>query len=89
MLVVPYKLNQYEGLIFCVLIWHDLLFPADGSNSGLSSDDLAASVATLRTLGDTCNADVQLLREKPGENGMVAEYLVRNRAEENDFMEIR
>ena len=65
------------------------LFSADGSVSGLNSDDLAASVATLKSLGDTCSADVQLLREKSGENGVVAEYLVRNRAEENDFMEIR
>ena len=44
---------------------------------------------SLKLLGESCNADVVLLREKPAEEGTVAEYLVRNRVDENDFMEVR
>ena len=43
----------------------------------------------LKLLCEACDADIVLLREKPAEEGNVAEYLVRNRADENDFMEVR
>lgn len=61
----------------------------DGTASGLSADDLKASVDSLKLLAEACDADIVLLREKPAEEGSVAEYLVRNRADENDFMEVR
>lgn len=61
----------------------------DGTASGLSTDDLKASVDSLKLLSEACDADIVLLREKPAEEGTVAEYLVRNRADENDFMEVR
>lgn len=61
----------------------------DGAASGLSEEDLKASVDSLKLLAESCNADVVLLREKPAEEGTVAEYLVRNRVDENDFMEVR
>ena len=44
---------------------------------------------SLKLLSEACDADIVLLREKPAEEGTVAEYLVRNRADENDFMEVR
>ena len=62
---------------------------SDGTASGLSADDLKASIDSLMLLSEACDADVVLLREKPAEEGNVAEYLVRNRADENDFMEVR
>ncbi|XP_073246233.1 GTP-binding protein 1-like [Porites lutea] len=61
----------------------------DGTASGLSDEDLKASADSLKLLAETCDADVVLLREKPAEEGTVAEYLVRVRADENDFMEVR
>ncbi|CAH3162768.1 unnamed protein product [Porites lobata] len=61
----------------------------DGTASGLSAEDLKASADSLKLLAETCDADVVLLREKPAEEGTVAEYLVRVRADENDFMEVR
>ena len=56
---------------------------------GLSAEDMEASVATLRSLAETLNAECVLLREHPEKGGSIAEYLVRNRAEEDDFMEVR
>lgn len=61
----------------------------DGTASGLNAEDLKASADSLKLLAETCDADVVLLREKPAEEGTVAEYLVRVRADENDFMEVR
>lgn len=61
----------------------------DGTASGLGAEDLKASVDSLKLLAEACDADIVLLREKPAEEGNVAEYLVRNRADENDFMEVR
>lgn len=61
----------------------------DGTASGLNAEDLKASADSLKLLAETCDADVVLLREKPAEEGNVAEYLVRVRADENDFMEVR
>lgn len=61
----------------------------DGTASGLSAEDLKASADSLKLLAETCDADVVLLREKPAEEGTVVEYLVRVRADENDFMEVR
>lgn len=61
----------------------------DSTASGLSADDLKASIDSLMLLSEACDADVVLLRQKPAEEGNVAEYLVRNRADENDFMEVR
>ena len=56
---------------------------------GLNAEDMEASVATLRSLAETLNADCVLLREHPEKGGRIAEYLIRNRAEEDDFMEVR
>ena len=61
----------------------------DSTPSGLNAEDLKASVDSLKLLSEACDADIVLLREKPAEEGTVAEYLVRNRADESDFMEVR
>lgn len=62
----------------------------DIAESGLSEDELDAAVATLQSLASTIPADCVLLRQrKSHEPGIIAEYLVRRRADEKDFMEIR
>lgn len=61
----------------------------DGTSSGLNKEDYEASEATLKTLAQCCNADMVLLREKTAEQGIVGEFLIRKKLEENDFMEVR
>merc|ERR1712241_1095964 len=57
---------------------------------GLSNDDFMASVATLQSIAETLNADCVILREKLIENERkAAQYLIRLKADEKDFMEIR
>ena len=50
---------------------------------------MQASVATLKSMADTFQAECVSLRERQEKAGTVAEYLVRVRAEEKDFMEVR
>lgn len=56
---------------------------------GLNDNDLAASVATLKALATSLNAQCVLLRERTETQGKVQEYLVRKEAESLDFMEVR
>ena len=56
---------------------------------GLSEEDMEASVATLRSLAETLGTECVLLRQHPEKAGHIAEYLLRNRALEDDFMEVR
>lgn len=50
---------------------------------------MAASVATLESMASTLVADCVLLRKHKVELGFVSEYLVRKRAKDNDFVEVR
>ena len=61
----------------------------EGTQSGLSEEDLSLSLATLERVANDCNADVAVLRKKNGDVGTVAECLVRRRVVEDDFMEVR
>ncbi|KAK2142972.1 hypothetical protein LSH36_891g02046 [Paralvinella palmiformis] len=56
---------------------------------GLNEDDMHASVATLESMAASLNADCVVLRQRLEKAGTVAEYLVRKRADEKDFMEVR
>lgn len=61
---------------------------AEGDDSGLSEEDYVASVATLRSIATTLSADCVTLRERQaarGERGRTGQYLIRRRAEEEDF----
>ena len=82
------KLN-ITNVLYLLIISSMSKIHVDGTASGLSAEDLKASADSLKLLAETCDADVVLLREKPAEEGNVAEYLVRVRADENDFMEVR
>ncbi|XP_063698828.1 GTP-binding protein 1 [Culicoides brevitarsis] len=61
----------------------------EGSDSGLEPEEYAASLATLQSLAASLNADCVELRTRKGEKGMTGQYLVRQRLDEQDFMEIR
>ncbi|XP_033113346.1 GTP-binding protein 1-like [Anneissia japonica] len=61
----------------------------DGTEDGLSEEDMAASIATLKSMAETLNADVVLLRERQVNSKAVQELLIRARAEEEDFLEVR
>jgi len=63
----------------------------DGAEEfGLKEDEVEAAVATLESIGATLEADCVLLREKPCDGGRkTLQYLIRRRADERDFMEIR
>lgn len=63
----------------------------DGAEEyGLKEDEVLAAVATLESIGATLDADCVKLREKPCDGGRkTLQYLIRRRAEEKDFMEIR
>ena len=65
------------------------IFTLDGGTSGLSDEDYDASVATLKSLTATLNADCMLLRQRNYECGVTGQFLVRQRADDTDFMEIR
>ena len=57
---------------------------------GLTEEEMAASVATLRSIADILESDCNQLRVKPCEAGKTTEqWLVRKKADTRDFMEIR
>ncbi len=62
---------------------------SDGDSSGLNEEDLAASIATLESLTQTCGAEMLLLREKTTTGGKIVEYLLRRKVEDEDFIEVR
>ena len=57
--------------------------------SGLPEEDYRASVATLESIAAHLEADCVLLRERTTECGMTGQYLIRHRADQEDFVEIR
>ncbi|CAG9807222.1 unnamed protein product [Chironomus riparius] len=61
----------------------------DASDNGLDSEEYLASLATLQSLAATLNADCVELRQRKGEKGTTGQYLIRQRVDESDFMEIR
>ncbi|ESN96478.1 hypothetical protein HELRODRAFT_107544 [Helobdella robusta] len=61
----------------------------EGEVAGLSKADLEASIATLTSMAASLNAECLQLRHRTEEGGEVAEYLVRVRVQEKDFMEVR
>ncbi|GAB6022885.1 GTP-binding protein 1 [Chamberlinius hualienensis] len=57
---------------------------------GLEENEMEASVATLQSLASTLPADCVLIRQrKVNEQRCLREYLIRKRADEKDFMEVR
>ena len=63
--------------------------PGGCSSNGLSEDELSASLATIQSVALSCNADMKVLRQRPADDGLTAECLVRRKVEEDDFLEVR
>ncbi|ELU07355.1 hypothetical protein CAPTEDRAFT_141891, partial [Capitella teleta] len=61
----------------------------EGDLPGLNETDLEASVATLKSMADTLDAECVELRRRQEKAGTVAEFLIRTRAEAKDFNEVR
>ena len=62
---------------------------AEGDKPGLTPEDFQASVATLRSIATSLGLECVQLRERTVEEGIVAEFLLRQKLESEDFMEIR
>jgi len=57
---------------------------------GITDEEMAASVATLKSIAEILEADANLLRGKPCDGDKRTEqWLVRRKADTRDFMEIR
>lgn len=67
----------------------DIGIGEDGSEDGLKQDEYDASVATLQSLASTLEADCVLLRQSKVDKGLTGQYLVRQRLDQQDFLEIR
>ena len=77
------KYDTLEQLLISVFL------TTDDSSSGLCDKDYDASVATLKSLSESIDADCIFLREKKIKSNTQAQYLVRRRADVQDFMEVR
>lgn len=62
---------------------------AEGGKPGLKDDDLLASIATLQSISQSLDLECVHLRERIAEEGKVAEFLLRKKVAQEDFMEIR
>ncbi len=71
------------------LILTNVLLFIEGNTPGLQGEDLEASIATLRSLAETIDAECVELRRRPEAAGQVVEFLIRKRTDERDFMEVR
>lgn len=76
------KINEFFNI--CNLV-------TDGESPGLLTDEVEASVATLKSMQAVLDSEVQLLREKSFANNtrFTHEYLIRRHIDQEDFMEVR
>ena len=65
------------------------LFLTEGDVPGLKAEDLEASIATLKSIAETLNYEISRLRDRPGEEGTIVEFLLRKKLDIADFMEVR
>lgn len=61
----------------------------EGGEPGLKEDDLQASIATLQSICQSLDLECVHLRQRVAEEGKVAEFLLRKKVAQEDFMEIR
>mmetsp|Transcript_28154 Transcript_28154/g.57670 ORF Transcript_28154/g.57670 Transcript_28154/m.57670 type:complete len:588 (+) Transcript_28154:145-1908(+) len=81
---MQWRLNEGNGEAFYAIGVED-----DGTCTGLSDDQLMASLETVKRMSEACNCDMSLLQRRKAKRGWVAEVLVRRRAEEGDFIDMR
>jgi len=62
---------------------------AECASHGLSVEEMDASIATLQRLAEKLNAECVELRRRQEHHGCIADLLIRERADERDFTEVR
>jgi len=55
----------------------------------MSTAEMDASIATLQRLAERLNAECVELRRRQEHHGCIADLLIRERADERDFIEVR
>lgn len=73
----------------CVPILLMFLSSIESGDDGLSDDQFKESINTLSKVAAVLEADYVLLRSRKSDKGLVADYLVRRKADTNDFQEVR
>eukprot|EP00697_Spironema_sp_BW2_P010343 gnl/Spiro4/25526_TR12726_c0_g1_i1.p1 gnl/Spiro4/25526_TR12726_c0_g1~~gnl/Spiro4/25526_TR12726_c0_g1_i1.p1 ORF type:complete len:698 (+),score=126.70 gnl/Spiro4/25526_TR12726_c0_g1_i1:88-2094(+) len=73
-LITQMKWRLGEGHGECI---YEIGVDDDGSPCGLSDEDLAASLATVRTMCASLSADMCVVQERPGRQGKIVELLIR------------
>ncbi|EFA86408.1 GTP-binding protein 1 [Heterostelium album PN500] len=67
---------------------YDIGVEDDGTATGLSDEDITASMETLKKMASRLNSDLTVIRERTGSKGKVLEVLIRKYASD-DFTEVR
>lgn len=67
----------------------ETIFDVGTKDDALSKDDYKASVTTLQSIATAIEADCVLLIEHTTKRGLSGKYLIRLRAEECDFVDLR
>jgi len=81
---MQWRLNEGNGEAFYAIGVED-----DGTCTGLSEEQLLASLNTMKRMTELCVCDMTLLQRRKARKGWVAEVLVRRRAAEGDFIDMR
>ena len=55
----------------------------------MNDEDFKASIATLQSIAEQLNCQINMLREKEIETRKTAEFLIRGNLVEEDFSEVR
>jgi len=61
----------------------------DGTCTGISEEELLASLETLKRMADAAKCEMSLIRRQQGRKGWCAEVLVRQLASEGSFIDMR
>jgi GTPase len=61
----------------------------DGACTGITEEELLASLATLKRMADGAKCEMSLIRRQEGRKGWCAEVLVREQAMEGSFIDMR
>jgi len=76
-------------LLLRLIIFVDILHCTECASQGLSVAEVDASIVTLKRLAEKLNAECVELRRRQEHHGCIADFLIRERAEERDFIEVR
>jgi GTPase len=85
-----YEESVNFGLVWCYLCVNVVMsICAEYNAEGVSEANLDLAVSTLSQLAEKLNAQCVELRRRKEQSGFVADFLIRVRADERDFIEVR